>query len=69
MGDITWLPFSMDVLCIAAVSKSPLPIISGHHIFPVPVTSIICTCTYTVYSTIIHYNRALGCCKKCKSCC
>ena len=32
MGDITWLPFSIDFLCIAAVSKNPLPIISGHHI-------------------------------------
>ena len=40
MGDITWLPSGIDFLCIAVVSKSPLPSLSGHHIFPVPVTSI-----------------------------
>ena len=49
MGDITWLPFSIDFLCIAAVSKSQLPIISGHRIFPVHQPF-----TYTVYSTIIQ---------------
>ena len=31
MGDITWLPFSIEFLCIAAVSKSPPPLSSGQH--------------------------------------
>ena len=52
MGDITWLPFSIDFLCIAAVSKSPLPSLSGHHIFPVPVTSFNLLCIPLLYNKL-----------------
>ena len=59
MGNITWLPFSIDFLCVAAVSKSPLPIITGHHIFPVPVTSInlylYCVFHYYIINCQTHY--------------
>ena len=54
MGDITWLPSSIDFLCISVVSKSPLPIISGHHIFPVPVTSIN---LYLILCIPLLYNK------------
>ena len=59
MGDITWLPSSIDFLCIAVVSKSPLPSLSGHHIFPVPVTSInlylYCVFHYYTINCQNHY--------------
>ena len=56
IGDITWLPSSIDFLC-AVVSKSPLPFLSGHHIFLVPITSInnkrvLILCTPLLYNKL-----------------